>query len=557
MSHKKSIKEEIFHPSEQIKNYKNRKVSLLKGILIICCVIAAAVLISNVVFIFLNAFVENYSLSYEQKFLNDALTILGLIVTIWAGLNIYNIIERRDVDEIKQKSEEINNKIAKQKKNLEEFQNDIDEMNLNSKSILLSIEYQFLNELLKGKKDPLSLYFHIKLSNNSGNFYCNKKIISKLLIIEQSFNIVYNLHVSLQKDIHELIDTAKYAQKIIEGIIYNLQNEDTELNKHVLLYLKVRDAQFSFYMGYAYTKFEDIYDCFNTAAKKFLSIEDQEHDILIIKESGHKYYDDFGYNENLRKNSRYIAHFIGESYSRIVLSYTKSQYSEESAYESMKATISKAIYYCQLSIDWLKENELYEVYHRNLGCAYERQDRLCAKKNNLSFVDNNREKIILEYKQAFYDCVNDTESFKESEKKVYQVLLSYLYKYLCYNGVQKDGEKKSIDELLEKKDYLNIFADEISIEYLKDLLEFSEYAISHCVQYSLPIVMNAFAYIFVVVLKKGGCSDVDEICKLSVQECMKKIKTRKCMLEFINHKDDYYFTLDERYKKLRNQVEGL
>ena len=364
-------------------------------------------------------------------------------------------------------------------------------MNLNKDSISLSIEYQFRNELLKEKKDPLSLLFHIK----SESILNNTNHISKLLIIEQCFNIVYNLHITLQKDIKELIDSADYAQERIKEIFSDIQYEETELNKYLILYLQVRDAQFSFYKGYAYTKLEDIYSCFNDAADKFLSISEINEDIRIIKdyevlkhpESAR--YVDFGLNENLRKNSRYIAHFIGEAYSRIVLNYTDCKKVDKDSYASLKNLILKAIFYCELSANWLKEKEYHELYHRNLGCAYERQDRLDAAIKKLPFVDTNHEKIIREYKHAFFDCVNDTESFDDSEKKVYHVLLSYLYKYLMFNGILQSGEKIKIDDLIRNNDYSGISVDEVSIKCLKDLLEFSEYAISHSIQNSLPRVL--------------------------------------------------------------------
>ena len=107
--------------SNQEKQKRHDKVSFLKGIIILCCIITAVVLGSNIVIILLNAFNKNFNLSCEQNFVTDALAILGLIVTIWEGLNIYNIIERRDFDEIKHSSKEITNEIKKHKNDLEAF----------------------------------------------------------------------------------------------------------------------------------------------------------------------------------------------------------------------------------------------------------------------------------------------------------------------------------------------------------------------------------------------------------------------------------------------------
>lgn len=67
---------------------------------------------------------------YSATFFTDGLTLIGLAISVWAGLNIANAIERReldknkrDVDKLKKRTNKITKDISPIQKNIENISN--------------------------------------------------------------------------------------------------------------------------------------------------------------------------------------------------------------------------------------------------------------------------------------------------------------------------------------------------------------------------------------------------------------------------------------------------
>ena len=93
---------------------------------------------------------------------------------MWTGFNISNAVSRREVEELKVKTENL----QKQSDELTKIYDSLE--NLNRK--------EFFRELLKTSEDVMSKYFY-------NEFQKNKKALRKdFVYVEQLFNQIYDLH---------------------------------------------------------------------------------------------------------------------------------------------------------------------------------------------------------------------------------------------------------------------------------------------------------------------------------------------------------------------------
>ena len=157
MSHKDKLneKDEIIYNRIDLHD---RYGALIRHIIV--CLLTIIVLI--MVVIALAAFVcslqgtPNQG-SAEETLLSSGIGIIGLAIATWAGLNISNSIDRKDIDELRQTLH--NNikptfdKVEKEMKSLEEkTKNEISPFIEQSRPVLL---YQFLVELERAQYDQI------------------------------------------------------------------------------------------------------------------------------------------------------------------------------------------------------------------------------------------------------------------------------------------------------------------------------------------------------------------------------------------------------------------
>ena len=110
----------------------------------------------------------------ENDIVTTGLTIIGLAIAVWTGFNISNAVSRREVEELKVKTENL----QKQSDELTKIYDSLE--NLNRK--------EFFRELLKTSEDVMSKYFY-------NEFQKNKKALRKdFVYVEQLFNQIYDLH---------------------------------------------------------------------------------------------------------------------------------------------------------------------------------------------------------------------------------------------------------------------------------------------------------------------------------------------------------------------------
>ncbi|WP_217077723.1 hypothetical protein [Clostridium baratii] len=150
---------------------------------------------------------ENYNEninSINNKF-NIIITLIGLVITVWIGINIYNIISKEELKKLK-----ISYKSLKEKFD-----------NLEVKSKTLANDSKMLKKNFKGFKNEI-----ICLKKNINNF--NKEIKSlnkdsdeitkKFYILEENYN-------NLKEKFEDLEESFKISDEVL-GNIANHQNEE-------------------------------------------------------------------------------------------------------------------------------------------------------------------------------------------------------------------------------------------------------------------------------------------------------------------------------------------
>lgn len=267
-----------------------------------------------------------------------------------------------------------------------------------------------------------------------------------------------------------------------------------------------------------------------------------------------------GEYKNSRKSEKrlliYMANTIGDTYRKIL--EFDLQHNDEKAMENDKPN---AIKYCESAVEWanryiamcnIKEENLhyFEVYYRNYGVAMEKSDK-CGK-----CFGKKAEEIIDNYHKAFLCIANSTEFREQRIKSVYHTLLSYLRRY-CDDRVKKYLSEKVEDFFANAMDLqLNtqsnqeknaaanndnypIKADDL-VKKIKLMADVSEIAMHDMPRHSLPVVMNGFAYAYVVLLKNEKCVQIAEEFPEKEKNYIKKIKKDLSTLDVLLEKPDNY-----------------
>ena len=518
---------------------------------IICGIIAVAAIYANYFSIKMG--------KIQEACLSDGLAIIGLAIAVWAGLNIANAVERKELEALSEKSKALTDKT-------EVLGRQIEPLAKNAESIDKTLNGLFLERLLKTAQDEASQWFLGKFAeiiNDDTRAEMLKENISRLINIENKFSLVYGLHTSKQHNDRLLFNEADEAINEINKII----GEKNETESHaglnlVNIYLKFRRAEFEFYKGYATKNAQEVYDRFRNAAKAYIDIHEEFGVFLpaYMKEMDLKDIPEYISDEEVRKLSVYFANSIGEAYSRIMLledglknNYTLS--GKKISVKELKEIGRMSIFYCACAAKWAEKGGIgKEVYFRNLGCAYERLERLNKKTGEYA------EEIFENYKKAFA-CIVDQDEMSYRIQSVYYTFMQYSKKFLemklhisdVYKNMasfQEAVQNKAVVKKLEEKEEL--------WEILKDYYKIIVFAKRDKCRHHLQYEMEGFAMSILIILKLAKYKKVHEICELDVEECKKVIKENVAMLKFMNIEDGYYKELVKRKKIIfgENEEEG-
>ncbi len=533
-----------------IKNEKTEKYNSKKGLLIgifLICLFFIGVMIAVNIYI-LNIANNNpatIQAIYSATFFTDGLTLIGLAISVWAGLNIANAIERRELDKNKRD-------VDKLKKRTNTITKDISPIQKNIENISNTLWFLFENELLKTRDDEASLYLYsifTKKANNKSSVLIST--LPDLIVIEQLFNQVYSLHDSKQELNEEINQRGKKGLETIEECFGRIQDKG---DKDIINYLKYRKAELCFYLGYSTKDLGYVYDYYKTAGDLYIELHEsfkaflpEYNDDFLIRDNINKYIPVFGKNnENDLKLSIYFANSICEAYSRILLCVDEKSFkNEEVQYtkdgreiKDLEEITKKAIFYGCCSTKWANDIVNNEVYYRNLGCAYERYERLFGK------LGDYHKEIIKNYQKAF-ELIVDNKVLSYRVQSVYHTLISYLRKYLesklNISNVFKDNNPDvSLNALTNAIANENCLTSE-DAKYLKLLYDVSCFAKKDNPRHRLQFSVNGLSLAIIAYLKLKKDSIIEQVCTYSVSECIEKINYNINVIKTMGVKENDIF----------------
>lgn len=129
--------------------------------------------------------------NFEAALLSSGISIIGIAISVWAALNITNALERKEYEEIRDRSDDAHKLISELEENIDFIAYDT-----------------FLQALLTTDKDEASVYFYEEFSANKVGRHENFFTLAK---IEYLFRQVYEMHNSVQHFDEELIEKANEA----------------------------------------------------------------------------------------------------------------------------------------------------------------------------------------------------------------------------------------------------------------------------------------------------------------------------------------------------------
>lgn len=460
----------------------------------------------------------------ESSLLSTGISIIGIVVAVWAGLGISNAISQNRVDSLENKVGEIDNCIAEKLNDLplkvEEVEKNLNNISTGTKRLYERFADLFLEELLKlASIDLMNKYFYDRFFEVFSESTDRISNISELIEIEQLFLQVYSLH-----DIID-IDDSVIRDRIEQGLnkINNIWS--TCSNDIVLTYLRCRRADFNFYSIYTeyfWMNIKEIKVLTNTL-DDFFQVEEK-----ICGQTMPEMNEQFNVGScyadtnELQRIKIYYANTIGEYYSKIVEKLSGSYKLNFTTEKKVEYGV-KAIFYLKCAAEWECNSYIKpEVYYRNLACAYIRFDRLLLKLPGdvscgvISKVGKEHSAEILNcYKKAF-----NAMTINERPARVYK-LYSGLMRY--YKGF--------FENIIEKHKSDDYDISENEIKELAYFYHIAEIAKAHFPNKKEMYEMNKFIYLTIVYFINISSSN---------------IKLHQILIKYFCNKKESYLDLAKR-----------
>ena len=287
------------------------------------------------------------------------LNVVAIAIAVWAGLNIANAFDRRELldytSTLRETNESVRNELEETKTTLHE---------------------RYLEEFL------LALYSsmdpqHMRISRwLSVILQQNKKLVTTDGLIKLTkYETVYNRIVLLKRQRSSpdsiLIEAASVSEHIKKTIEEYGNRNDISAYLHFLL------AELSCYSGFAYIG----KSAFAEGVKKFQNAADEYQEYVYRRTHFDiRKHSSWGDNHTQQENEEmaYLLNSIGSCYSECILCFVSTNESEKEKIEQLKWNeqdyFQKAKKCCELStLIQERASVRREVYYRNYGCVFERE----------------------------------------------------------------------------------------------------------------------------------------------------------------------------------------
>lgn len=522
------------------KNMKSRIT--LSGVLVwiaklLCIFITGIVLLLAAKLIWCSTI----TMSTEEKVIDIGLAIIGLAIAIWAGLNIVNSIERKELEELRARTDGVKKLI-----------NNLDNIE--------SIAYDtFLQALLRMGNDEATKYFYKEFSKHAANRNLDYYTLTR---IEDLFGQVYSLHNTVDHFDMVLLEKAEEALEYIE----DFETQD----RLVALYLIFRKAEFYYYSGYVGGSAKEKYNYFSTAINLYQYALPKMNIVLpqYRKCKNPSEIPEIPTDAD-RKLTIYMANTIGDACRKIIemkpkLTSGDLPVGDRIPEDKIRHYGDMALFYCGCAAKWAdgydkevyaKDLQYFEVYYRNCGVAYEQFDRVFGP------MHENAKIIIENYLKAFYHIVKGTKIPLQRVQSVYYALFSYLKRYfddmLKFGDFDESKEScertKTLDEAINSD--FDISGEQFEhLDYLCKMVDISKLAMEDMPRNNLPAVMYGFAYSYVILLKLKEDPLVCNKFKEEYPVYLSKIENAICKLRTMNINDKYTTALICRYNALKDHI---
>ena len=543
---------------EKLRNRKNRTInSLSKRFSVTLCHIVIKIAIVLLVLLFIRAvFSAMYtqavvdrivlklvdetergifsSQAYIEQIVSIGIAVISLAVAVWAGLNISNSIERKELDDLRMKTDSI-----------KKFVSNVDKIDSISFELFMMT---LANSIVKSEEG--TKYFYEQFSSIGRNERENYYVLAR---IECLFKEVKDLHNTVDHIDQELSQLAEQGIALIEGY----QTKDRLVNSFV----QFRYAEFLYYGGYVQEDLQKRYESFKKAIDIFFATSQRMKIHLPKYKDAHGDIPDI--SKEICKLPIYMANSIGDCCRKIYEIKSKSAGMQLVDMEVEGNEIpwehyaNMGLFYFRCAVKWANmfsleeirraDLQYFEVYHRNCGVAYEIYDRNFGKKFD------NADTILNHYLCAYYCTIKDTNLPNQRMQSVYHTLLSYLNAYWTDKFGIKENEEGEITEIVVHST-LYEYINNNDVEKLRKMVAISELGMLDMPRNNLPVVMNGFAYSYVMILI--GSKNKDAIERFSEVQSVYygKIKNVLSRLDSMKIDDKYSKQLDTIYAKLASLV---
>lgn len=298
---------------------------------------------------------------FEDMVKVDIFTLISVIVTIWAGLNIANYFDKKEYEDFKNKIERdienTNDRITESFSIIkEQFDCEINNKKANldriQENLYRNLHEQFLNALLVTEHDVMSSFFYKHFSTNE--LVRSDIPYDSLICIENVFSQVYTLYYSEGSSKIGMRIGAKAEQ----GLAEIQKAEKYDVDDLIKGYLLFRKAELLYYSGRTNDNKTISVGLLNKASENYLKSFSLLNIFIIIYDGPET---DSTYVGDLinKKYSAYFANTLGSLYYNL---YKKSKNND---------CLEMAQFYCFCAVQWVEKKYEREVYYRNYGVMIE------------------------------------------------------------------------------------------------------------------------------------------------------------------------------------------
>lgn len=335
---------------------KMSKSERTKNLTLIVTIIASAfIAVMNVVVLVLSLRGGETKVDVQDALTGNGLAMIGIAVSVWVGINIYNIVDRKDMESLNQKVIKLTQKYESMKSAFDKYEYSTDTLRKVSKQ-------QFINQI-DAIDDPSSSFMAREFEridlydNDESDIYTHRYL--DLYRIEVLLQHCYTAHNDPRRS-KELIK--EWARRGIEQIeLYRSEYEN--LTRLENIYLIYRKGDLAFYKGFRSRGREQI-EAFETAKSSFAKTAEYFHFLDFT----HQRPELCGENGEM---GVYFANAIGVCYQRMADAFEGLGKKEKVLKEKAKDLREKGKWYTKLAAEAPAIYKKREMYFRNYGVAIE------------------------------------------------------------------------------------------------------------------------------------------------------------------------------------------